>query len=90
MFLLTTNILPIFLIFLTSMFLGIKIRTMWMTPFYLFLGVIIYVFKSQLNLKKLKEFYSVFLFLFILFSSLPLYFFKPDKRTDYPGKEIAD
>ena len=37
LFLLAINIIPIALVFLTSMIMGVKIRTMWMTPFYLFL-----------------------------------------------------
>ena len=43
--------------FLTSMIMGVKIRTMWMTPFYLFFGVlVVYIFQTQINLKKLKRF----------------------------------
>jgi len=92
LFLLTINILPIFLIFLTSIFLGAKIRTMWMTPFYLFIGVLfVYIFQNKINLKKLKYFFSIFLFLFIL--SPVIYFYisvsQTDKRTDYPGKKIS-
>ena len=34
-FLLFTILVPIFLIFLTSVIMGVKIRTMWMSPFYL-------------------------------------------------------
>ena len=53
LFLFSINILPILLIFITSLILGSKIRTMWMTPFYLFFGVLfIYLFKTQINLKK--------------------------------------
>jgi len=40
-FLLLTIIAPIFLMLLTSMIMGAKIRTMWMTPFYLFVGTLI-------------------------------------------------
>ncbi len=40
LFLLAINIIPILLMFLTSMIMGVKIRTMWMTPFYLFFGVL--------------------------------------------------
>ena len=81
------------MIILTSLVTGSKIRTMWMTPFYLFLGLlIIYIFKSQIDLKKLKNFYLVFIF-FFLFSPI-LYGYisitKTDKRTDYAGKEIAN
>ena len=48
LFLLTINIVPIILMFLTSMLMGIKIRTMWMTPFYLFFGVLlVYIFQSK-------------------------------------------
>ena len=53
--------------FLTSVVTGSKIRTMWMTPFYLFFGTLfIYLLKSQINIKKLKSFVFGFLFLFLL------------------------
>ncbi len=91
-FLLVINIAPIALVFLTSMIMGVKIRTMWATPFYLFFGVlVIYIFQSQINLKKLKGFTVVFLFLFLLSPFVYAYvsITQTDKRTDYPGKEIA-
>ncbi len=91
-FLLFINILPIFLIFLTSLITGSKIRTMWMTPFYLFFGVLfIYLFQSQIDLKKLRSFLYGFLFLFFLSPVLYSYISisQTDKRTDYPGKQIA-
>ena len=92
LFLVFVNILPIALIFFTSLVTGSKIRTMWMTPFYLFFGVLfVYIFQSQINLKKINSFLFAFLFLFFL--SPILYSFdsitKSNKRTDYPGKEIA-
>ena len=72
--------------------MGVKIRTMWMTPFYLFFGVLlVYIFQSQINLKKLKGFTSVFLILFI-FSPLAYAYIsitQTDKRTDYDGKSVA-
>ena len=92
LFLLSISILPIFLIFVTSAITGSKIRTMWMTPFYLPLGIFsIYLFRSQINLKKINSFLVGFLFLFFLSPSLYAYISitKTDKRTDYPGKEIA-
>ena len=92
LFLLAINILPIALMFLTSFITGSKIRTMWMTPFYLFFGtLIVYLFQSQINLKKLKPFMVGFLFFFFLSPVLYAYVSvsKDDKRTDYPGKEIA-
>jgi len=92
LFLLSVTIIPVILIFVTSMLIGVKIRTMWMTPFYLFFGVLIsYVFQSQINLKKLKIFLSVFLILFIFSPFVYAYFSitQTYKRTDYPGKEIA-
>ena len=91
-FLIVINIIPVFLIFLTSMFMGIKIKTMWMTPFYLFFGVfVVYIFQAQINLNKLKSFVIAFLFLFFLSPIAYLYvsISQTDKRTDYPGKEIA-
>ena len=92
LFLLCINIVPVFLIFLTSMIVGVKIRTMWMTPFYLFFGVlIVYAFQSQINPKKLKSFLSAFLILFVFspFAYAYISITETDKRTDYPGKEIA-
>jgi len=92
LFLIFINLIPIVLIFLTSMITGSKIRTMWMTPFYLFFGVlIVYIFQSQINLKKLNRFTVVFLILFFLspFTYAYISITKIDKRTDYPGKEIA-
>ena len=78
--------------FLTSMLTGSKVRTMWMTPFYLFIGVlIVYIFQAQINVKKLNGFMSVFLTLFILspLSYAYISITETDKRTDYPGKQIA-
>ena len=78
--------------FLTSLISGSKIRTMWMTPFYLFFGVLfIELFKNQINLKKLNKFFTIFFILFFLSPSLYGYISisKDNKRTDYPGKEIA-
>ena len=92
LFLLAINILPIVLIFLTSLITGSKIRTMWMTPFYLFFGALtVYLLQAQINLKKLKPFMVGFIFLFFLSPVLYAYvsISKDDKRTDYPGKEIA-
>ena len=91
-FLLAINILPIVLMFLTSAITGSKIRTMWMTPFYLFFGTLfVYLFQAQINIKKLKPFMIGFIFLFFLSPVLYAYvsISKEDKRTDYPGKEIA-
>ena len=69
LFLLAINILPIILMFLTSLITGSKIRTMWMTPFYLFFGTLtVYLFQAQINLKKLKPFMIGFIFFFFLYS----------------------
>jgi 4-amino-4-deoxy-L-arabinose transferase-like glycosyltransferase len=92
LFLIFINLVPIGLMFLTSLLMGSKIRTMWMTPFYLFFGVlIVYLFQTQINLKKLNRFISVFLILFIFspFAYAYISITETDKRTDYPGKQIA-
>ena len=93
LFLLAINIVPIALIFLTSMIMGVKIRTMWMTPFYLFFGVlVIYIFQSQINLNKLKGFATVFIILFVFSPFVYAYvsITQTDKRTDYNGREMAN
>ena len=91
-FLIFVNIVPIILILLTSIISGAKIRTMWMTPFYLYIGLLfVYLFKNQINLNKLNNFFISFIFLF-LFSPFVYGYIslsKDDKRTDYPGKQIA-
>ena len=92
LFLLAINILPIILMFLTSAITGSKIRTMWVTPFYLFFGTMfVYLLQSQINIKKLKYFIYGFIFLFFLSPILYGYvsISKDDKRTSYPGKGIA-
>ena len=78
--------------FATSLLTGSKIRTMWMTPFYLFFGVFfVYLLRSQINLKKISSFLKGILFLFFLSPIIYSYISisQSDKRTDYPGKEIA-
>ena len=63
-----------------------------MTPFYLFFGVLfVYLLQSEIKIKKLNLFSYGFLFLFFLSPILYSYesIKKTDKRTDYPGKEIA-
>ena len=92
LFLIFINLIPILLILLTSFLSGAKIRTMWMTPFYLFFGTLfLLIFKKYINLKKIKRFYFIFVFFFILSPSAYLLVSLVDetKRTDYPGKEIS-
>ncbi|MDC0417117.1 glycosyltransferase family 39 protein [Candidatus Pelagibacter sp.] len=93
LFLVFINLLPILLMLLTSIIMGSRIRTMWMTPFYLLFGVFaVYLFKNQINLKKLNSFLYGFIFLVLLSPILYSYISvkQTNKRTDYFGKEIAD
>jgi len=92
LFLIFINIVPIVLMILTSVITGSKIRTMWMTPFYLFVGVlIVYIFQTQIKLKKLNNFILTFLILFMISPFVYLYISvsEKNKRTDYLGKQIA-
>ena len=92
LFLLTISLIPLILILLTSIITGAKIRTMWMTPFYLFFGILCFeIQRNYLDLKKIKKFYIIFLFFFFLspISYLAISILDDTKRTDYPGKEIA-
>ncbi len=91
-FLLSINLIPLFLILITSVLTGAKIRTMWMTPFYLFLGtLILFVFRKYIDLKKIKRFFLVFLCFFLIspLTYLGVSLVDDTKRTDYPGKEIS-
>jgi len=92
LFLIFINFVPIILIVITSFLTGSKIKTMWLTPFYLYFGLFfIYLFQAKINLKKLKNFFISFLFFFILspiiYSAVSIS--QKNKRTDYPGKQIA-
>ena len=92
LFLLTISILPLFLFLLTSVVTGANIRTMWMTPFYLFIGTLFFeIQRKYIDLKKVNKFYYVFFFFFLLspVSYLAVSVLDDTKRTDYPGKEIA-
>ena len=92
LFLIFINLVPVGFMFLTSMLIGSKIRTMWMTPFYLFFGVlIVYLFQNHINLKNLNSFISAFLIFFIFspFAYTYVSITETKKRTDYLGKEIA-
>ena len=93
LFLIFINLAPLFLMFATSLITGSKIRTMWMTPFYLFIGLfVVYLFKNQINLKKINNFIVTFVFLFLLSPFIYGYISlsKDNKRTDYPGRQIAE
>ena len=91
-FLFTITFLPIILMFLTSLVGGVRVRTMWMTTFYIFPGLFfVYLLSSNIIIEKLKNFLIVFLFFFLI---LPLIYgiesyIQKDKRTDFPGKKIA-
>ena len=93
LFLLFVNILPIILILLTSMIMGSKIRTMWMTPFYVFFGtLLVYIFQKYIVKQNYKGFMVSFLIFFLLSPITYAYvsITKTDKRTDYQGKQIAE
>jgi len=92
LFLISITIIPVILVFLTSVITGARIRTMGMSPFYLYIGVFfIYIFQAKINLAKLNNFISVFLVLFIL-SPTAYYlvsYTQKNERSDYPGKKIS-
>ncbi len=92
LFLVVVCLGPLLFIFLTSIITGAKIRTMWMTPFYLFLGTFfLHILKKNIVLKNLKKFNFLFIILFFISPAIYLGISLLDdtKRTDYPGKEIS-
>ena len=90
-FLLFSFLLPFFLILITSMVTGSRIRTMWMIPFYSLVGVFfIFLYQDSINLNKLKSF-NILLIIFLIISPT-LYSLRSiynDSRTGYEGKKIA-
>ena len=92
LFLICTNLIPIIIILIVSILTGAKIRTMWMSTFYLSLGIFVfYIFENKIKLKNINRFVFTIIFFFILSPSIYLYVSLSNdfKRTDYPGKEIA-
>ena len=76
-----------------SLISGARIRTMWMSSFYLFFGILFfYFFKELINLKKINRFLFLFTLIFVLSPVSYLYISLSNdfKRTDYPGKEISN
>ena len=84
-FLFYVVIVPIISILLTSIIFGVKIRTMWMTPFYLFFGVlIIYIIRNKILTSNLKNFMPfVFFFIFSPAVYLTISLTNDMKRTDF-------
>ena len=92
-FILVINFVPLILILLTSFIFGAKIRTMWMTPFYLFFGVfLVQLFIKKIKKENVKKFLltSIIFFLISPISYAYISIKNEFKRTDYPGKEIAN
>ena len=93
LFLVAINLIPLILLLIISIISGAKIRTMWMTPFYLYLPLfLIYIYQKNIDPKKINRFIFTFIFLFLLspIVYLSISVFDETKRTDYPGREIAD
>ena len=90
-FLLFSFLLPFFLILITSVITGSRIRTVWMIPFYFLIGIFfVFLYQDQINLKKLKKF-NILLIIFLIVSPT-LYSLRSiynDTRTGYEGKKIA-
>ena len=91
-FLLIICFAPVLLMLATSIVTGAQIRTMWMTPFYLFFGTLFtLILKKNIIFDNLKKFSILFL---IFFFASPIIYLTVSlvdnsKRTDYPGKEIS-
>ena len=91
-FLIIICFVPVLLMLATSIITGAKIRTMWMTPFYLFFGTLFtLILKKNIIFDNFKKFSILFLFFFfaspIIYLTVSLV--DNSKRTDYPGKEIS-
>ena len=93
LFLVCITILPIIFILLVSLISGARIRTMWMSSFYLFFGILFFYFlKELINLKKINRLLFLVTLIFVLSPVTYLYISLSNdfKRTDYPGKEISN
>ena len=69
-------VFSIFLIILTSFVMGAKIRTMWMTPFYLMAGITFIQILKKINIKSTKILLSFYSYLFFLLQLIPLFHYQ--------------
>ena len=92
-FLLSINVIPILFLLLISILTGANIRTMWLTPFYIALPILIlYSLRKNIYFEKINKMAIVLLVLFFISPAtyLAVSIIDKSKRTDYPGKEIAN
>ena len=90
-FLLSINILPIFLMFFTSLSYRIKNKNNVDDTFlFIFWEYYLFIFSISNKFKKINSFLYGFFFVFFI-ASFYIYISisQTDKRTDYPGKEMA-
>ena len=92
LFILSISLLPIFIVLIVSVLFGARIRTMWLSTFYLYFGLMMfYFFQEKISFIHSKRFIYIFSFVFFLSPITYLYISLSNefKRTDYPGKEIS-
>ena len=92
LFILSISLLPIFIVLIVSLLFGARIRTMWLSTFYLYFGLMMfYFFQEKISFIHSKRFIYIFSFVFFLSPITYLYISLSNefKRTDYPGKEIS-
>ena len=92
LFIFSISLMPILIVLIVSILFGARIRTMWMSTFYLYFGLMIfYFFQEKISFINYKRFIYIFSFLFFLSPITYMYISLTNefKRTDYPGKEIS-
>ncbi len=92
LFIFSISLMPIFIVLIVSAVFGARIRTMWLSTFYLYFGLMMfYFFQEKIIFINFKKFIYIFIFAFFLSPITYLYVSLSNefKRTDYPGKEIS-
>ena len=92
LFILSISLLPIFIVLIVSVLFGARIRTMWLSTFYLYFGLMMFnFFQEKISFIHSKRFIYIFSFVFFLSPITYSYISLSNefKRTDYPGKEIS-
>ena len=67
LFILSISLLPIFIVLIVSVLFGARIRTMWLSTFYLYFGLMMfYFFQEKISFIHSKRFIYIFSFVFFL------------------------
>lgn len=95
-FIIFMSFAPLTLVLLTSFLTGMQLHSMYGTPLFSYLGIVLLINRYEINIRRIKPFLimvgSVILFwviLYISFNPIGPYITQEDNRGVFPGREIS-